>query len=1609
MATKNSPATPAPQPAGDAPVVLHGPALAAAARAWIARLDGSKKDRLAQLVAAAIQPRTTFAQVTGKFWPQSEGETTAAYSKRLTNAFSTLRSELNQAAAGTPPGLPDLRLRIEADTKKRSPLDQREFWFTGPDPSRAAALGTAYASTSGTPDRVQSLGYEVTAEGRIKVNLFVSYAHADNLLAVCLLKRLKPLLQTRRFAVTLWIDHEIPPGLGWESEIRAALEKSHLGLFLFSPAALVSDFIIHTELAHYLPSKENPTPKPLVTVGLKKFDFAENGPPAVRRLQTFVERDDERRPQFYSQLGETARDEFAFHLFEALLQRLDGLFPENPDTLAPAPAPGEKPSAAALAVHLAAVAAEAGEVAEEALHLSHSASHLQEHASRTRTEAEDIARLAKQAEGNFIIDAFGETADGLHSQLSHSPGAPAPRSGAVPAVEAIVQWARDPASPAYFALLGELGIGKTTTLRQATQRLLDIHKNDSASPIPIYIDLKDAAREGERHLVPRLHDLLQASLDRSSDTADAVALTPAQLIDLVQTGRAVVFFDGLDEKIVHLSPAQSRDFLRELFRMLPPSLVKKQAAAPPPAPGVPAHGRWLVSCRSHYFRDVAAQMSYLLAEDRERLQASDYRTMVLLPFTEEQIKTYLQGVLGSPKRAERAFSLIQEIHNLKDLAKRPYLLFLISEQLGALESLRASGQVVNAASLYEQFVARWLGRDEPKHTLDPMHKRLLMEEIAAALTAQGAREWAADTLEQWLDTFLHAHPEIASIYAARDRTLLKQDLRTATFVLRPDGGEKHFRFAHTSLQEYFLASHLARALREGRTGAWDLGDLVGLDGVREIGSAGVSDETLGFLGDILALGTAAEQRAARATLGTILGQAPVAAARLAFKYWLLAVAHNVPPAPGAWPEPEPAHVRLPGADLTGWEIHGHGPQRLLPLRGADFSGALFCDVFDPERSPYYPPITAHLRHLDLGGANLEGVQAAECVLEHVSLAGARLAGAHFRAAQWRHATLAAAHLGGETADAPPALLDGLFSHVVPPEGVAGPGPQEDPPAAGPTPAGRRPHSEGPAAGPWTAGSSLPLSARQLAASRAPQATRAPSGGAPAEHEAGGTPAAASCEPDSGSELHALHGGCAAEGPPDVSLAGGQPHESPPAPQAPANPLILQPSNPLLTTAARIHHVWLPATPAARAALRPAARATFAPDSLPGVTCCALSPLAPAAPDAAPRLVTGLSDGTLAVWNAATGARLLTFTGHSGTVCACAWSPDGRHLLSGSEDCTLAVWDAASGARLLTLTGHSSSVWACAWSPDGRHLLSGSDDKTLAVWDAITGARLLTLTGHSGYVRACAWSPDGRHLLSGSSDNTLAVWDAVTGARRLTLTGHSDAVRACTWSPDGRQILSGSDDHTLGVWDAATGARLLTLTGHSGDVNACTWSPDGRYLLAGSNDNTLAVWDAATGARLLTLTGHTDYVQACAWSPDGRHLLSCSSDKTLAVWDATTGARLGGLTGHSDHVLGCAWPAGGGAGAAGPGWIASSSHDGTVRVWRARDAAAERAGQFDCQLILAHGPDGEWAVLSGDAREIRAASPGAWRWLRWEVPAEIGREPVVLPAEVFGELPEAAEG
>jgi WD40 repeat protein len=346
-----------------------------------------------------------------------------------------------------------------------------------------------------------------------------------------------------------------------------------------------------------------------------------------------------------------------------------------------------------------------------------------------------------------------------------------------------------------------------------------------------------------------------------------------------------------------------------------------------------------------------------------------------------------------------------------------------------------------------------------------------------------------------------------------------------------------------------------------------------------------------------------------------------------------------------------------------------------------------------------------------------------------------------------------------------------------------------------------------------------------------------------------------------------------------------------------------------------------------------------------------------------RIVSGGGDGTIKIWDAATGADVMALRGHLDTVHSVVFSPDGKRLVSGSWDKTIKVWDVASGVELMTLRG-DGAIWSIAISSDGKRIISGGAGETIKVWDTETGEELRALRGHESIVFSLAFSPDGKHIVSGG-DNMLKVWDSVSGIELMTLHGHKQRVTSVSFSPDGKHIVSGDENGMVKVWDAATGAEMRTLRGHDDRIRSVVFSPDGRFIVSGCRDNTVRVWDVISGDEVKNFRGHEDFVTSIAFTPDGKQIVSGSSDNTIKLWDITIDHEATKLLGHSGTVYSVSFSPDG-------KHIVSGGEDSTIKIWDAATGTNVMAlrGHLDAVHSVVFSKDGKHLVSGSWDKTVR---------------------------------------
>jgi WD40 repeat protein len=329
--------------------------------------------------------------------------------------------------------------------------------------------------------------------------------------------------------------------------------------------------------------------------------------------------------------------------------------------------------------------------------------------------------------------------------------------------------------------------------------------------------------------------------------------------------------------------------------------------------------------------------------------------------------------------------------------------------------------------------------------------------------------------------------------------------------------------------------------------------------------------------------------------------------------------------------------------------------------------------------------------------------------------------------------------------------------------------------------------------------------------------------------------------------------------------------------------------------------------------------------------------------------TGGSDGTIRLWNAATGSKHATVK-HDGGVNALAYSVDGHLLASGGVDGDLRLWNTSTHQLVSTIQGHSP-LNAVAFTRDGNTIAAGDSDGKTRIWNTKTQQAVAMLAGHEGPVYAVAFSPNGNTLATGADDRTVRLWDIIAQRTTAVLEGHTAEVFTAAFSPDGSTLATGSADGTARLWNSANNQLIDTLIGHTRVVRSVAFTPSGATVITGSWDGTIRLWNAATHEPLATLTGHTDQINATAAHPSGTSILTASNDGTARLWDTSPSRSIISLTGHTGFVDAVAF-------SPDRQMAATGSRDGTTRLWdtASRKQTAVLAPEAGYVYTVAYSPD-----------------------------------------------------
>ena len=1062
----------------------------------------------------------------------------------------------------------------------------------------------------------------------------------------------------------------------------------------------------------------------------------------------------------------------------------------------------------------------------------------------------------------------------------------------------LLRWVDAPITESHpiTSVLGEFGTGKTFLVRMLTHKLLNSPQRKFT---PLYIDLRDI------NLQPSQAITLEYILGELLRIYGFPKQDPDSLIEEIYSGFYLVIFDGLDEITMRLPRDQISHLLQEMLRVFPAQTANKASPR--------INTKVIFTCRSHYFRDIQDQIRFFSNNYRGRIDLSQKSFISMLPFSEEEIEKFIHKRIPRDANRQRVLETIHSVYNIKDLVKRPFLLNQFCANFSSIDDKLIQGKQIVSTDIYKTIEEEWIGRDQDKSKLEAELKSRLMCDLSMHLWSKQANSLKATELSRWINIWMHQNPVDRKALDI-DTEILQEDLRTASFVVR-SASEDDFRFAHTSMQEYFLAK-------------WFVGKMLDWEDEHAelFGINNFSEEAWVFIGELLQSLGEEDKKAIENAMQQALSKPQSQELRDIFlRLWQLLEDKGIL-----------VNLHLQGLNLSGADLSNRVFER-LNFAGADCREASF--------------FKTSFKNCNLNGANFAASNLAHARLQSCSCLSANFQQAecqslesyncHFSQADWQETKLgntsffacsglaadwleehkqlihhAELPLNSQAASLPESRLKSI--------GLEQPWHFDTVHSLAFSPCGQ-----------FLVSASYDKSIKLFDAKTQKCLHRfldhsdvvlsvafSPCGSLLASGSYDKSIKLFDVQSRSCIHTFSDHSGwvfSVAFSPCGQFLASGSWDES-----------------------IKLFDVK------SRTCIHTFSEHSNSVDSL------AFSPCGQF-------LASGSSDNSIKLFDVASRSCLHSFSEHSLPVSSVAFSSCGSFLASGSSDNSIKLFDVKSRSCIHTFSEHSDSVYSLAFSPCGQFLASGSSDNSIKLFDVKSRTCIHTFSKHSDSVDSLAFSPCGQFLASGSGDKSIKLFDVKSRTCIHTFSKHSDSVDSLAFSPCGQFLASGSDDNSIKLFDVKSRSCIHTFSDHSGWVFSVAFSPCGQFLASGSWDESIKLFDVKSRTCIHTFSEHSRSVDSLAFSPCGQFLASGSSDNSIKLFDVQSRTCIHTFSEHSRSVNSLAFsPCG--------QFLASGSRDEFIKLFDVQSRTcihtfSEHSGSVDS---LAFSPCGQFlASGSGD--------------------------------------------
>jgi hypothetical protein len=194
----------------------------------------------------------------------------------------------------------------------------------------------------------------------------------------------------------------------------------------------------------------------------------------------------------------------------------------------------------------------------------------------------------------------------------------------------------------------------------------------------------------------------------------------------------------------------------------------------------------------------------------------------------------------------------------------------------------------------------------------------------------------------------------------------------------------------------------------------------------------------------------------------------------------------------------------------------------------------------------------------------------------------------------------------------------------------------------------------------------------------------------------------------------------------------------------------------------------------------------------------------------------------------------------------AFRPDGKELAAAGANGSIRIFDVATGAERLKVSNHADWVTDVSYSADGALIVTASRDKSSKVFDAATGRMLASNSETAAPVRGATFTPDGKSVVS-VGGNGARVWkieDSTTIGELPPFQGETQAIVS-----HGENVFAASADRSVREFKLADRTQVRSLADHPAWVLSLAVNEPSHRVATGCFDGTVTVWNLDDGAKV----------------------------------------------------------------------------------------------------------------------------------------------------------------